>query len=130
MAQLEKLLYHVKLQTYERGKVIYKVGDRPDGVYLIQEGAFELSRPGMLKLQADKLVDSMKVDPMAKFQLRKQANVIKDSSRAVVKLAILGSGEVFGLEECSVRPSSQKVKNRGYTVTCTESGSKVIYISH
>ena len=72
----------------------------------------------------------MNVDPMAKFQLKKQAKVIKDSSRMIVKLAILGSGEVFGLEECSIRPTSTRVKNRGYTVTCTENGSKAIFINH
>lgn len=67
---------------------------------------------------------------MAKFQLRKQASVIKDSSRTNVKLAILGTGEVFGLEECSVRPTSMRLRNRGYTVTCAENGSKVVFISH
>ena len=72
----------------------------------------------------------MNVDPMAKFQLKKQAKVIKDSSRTTVKLAILGSGEIFGLEECSVKPNSGVVQNRGYSVTCTENKSKVIFISH
>lgn len=65
--QLEILLYHVKLIEFNRGKVIFKHGDKPDGVYLIQEGAFELTRPGQLQNQAEKLVDKMNVDPMAKF---------------------------------------------------------------
>lgn len=54
----------------------------------------------------------------------------KDNSRSTIKLAILGSGEIFGLEECSVKPSSMKVKNRSYTVTCCEHGSKAIFINH
>ena len=72
----------------------------------------------------------MNVDPMAKFHLRQQAKVLKDSSRAQIKLAILGTGEVFGLEECQVRPQSLRLKNRGYTVTCQENGSKAIFINH
>ena len=67
---------------------------------------------------------------LVQFQLRKQAGVIKDTSRATVKLAILGSGEIFGLEECSVKPTSTKVKNRSYSVVCQENGAKVIFISH
>ena len=67
---------------------------------------------------------------MAKFQLRKQAKVIKDSSRMTVKLAILGCGEIFGLEECSVKPNSSQLRNRSYTVTCVESRSKAIFINH
>ena len=55
-------------------------------------------------MHVEKLVEQMNVDPMAKFHLRKQAKVLKDSSRAQIKLAILGTGEVFGLEECQVRP--------------------------
>ena len=70
------------------------------------------------------------VDPMAKFQLRKQAKVIKDNSRVNVKLAILSNGESFGLEECTVKPTSSRLKNRGYGVTCCERGSKVIFINH
>jgi len=71
--QLENLLYQVKLINFERGKVVFKNGEKPDGVYLIQEGAFELTRPGELRSHAEKLVNSLNVDPMAKFQLRKQA---------------------------------------------------------
>lgn len=128
--QLESLLYHVKLINFERGRTVYKAGDKPDGVYLIQEGAFELTKPGQIHQKAEKIVEKMNVDPMAKFQLRKQAKVIKDGSRMTVKLAILGSGEMFGLEECSVKPTSYKIQDRQYSVTCQENGSKVIFISH
>ena len=56
--------------------------------------------------------------------------MIKDFSRAVIKLAILGTGEVFGLEECQMRPGSLRAKDRGYSVKCAESGAKAIFISH
>ena len=64
----------------------------------------------------------MKVDPMAKFQLRKQAKVIKDNSLQTVKLAILGTGELFGLEECQMKPSQSKPKARQ---SVSWSGSRV-----
>ena len=67
---------------------------------------------------------------MAKFQLRKQAKVIKDNSLRTVKLAILGTGELFGLEECQMKPNLGKPKPRGYTVKCLENKSKVIFLSH
>lgn len=35
VSQLEKMLFHVNMTTYDRGKVIYKVGDRPCGVYMV-----------------------------------------------------------------------------------------------
>lgn len=31
-----------------RGKVIYKVGDLPDGIFLVQSGAFEVTVPAGL----------------------------------------------------------------------------------
>ena len=65
--QLENLLYHVKLISFDRGNVVFKKGDKPEGVFLIQEGSFELSRPGKLQSHAEKMVDGMNVDPMAKF---------------------------------------------------------------
>lgn len=46
--QLENLLFHLKLVEYNRGQTIFSSGDKPDGVYLIQEGSFELSKPGNL----------------------------------------------------------------------------------
>lgn len=120
----------MKLVNFERGTRVYKHGEKPDGVYLIQEGSFELTRPGQISAEAEKAVEKMNVDPMAKFQLRKQTKVIKDTSRATVKLAILGNGEIFGLEECCVKPTSDKLRNRTYSVTCCENKSKAIFINH
>lgn len=49
----------------------------------------------------------------------------------MVKLAILGSGELFGLEECQNKPTHYtKPKPRTYTVKCIEANSKVIFMSH
>ncbi len=73
----------------------------------------------------------MKVDPLAKFQLKKQSKVQNDQSRNCVKLAILGVGEIFGLEECAVKPNNgASVRNRGYSVVCAANNSKAIFISH
>ena len=68
---LERLLLFMKLKVVQRGKVIYKVGQKPDGVYLIQDGAFELSAPAPLMQHADDNVNRYNIDPMAKFQLKK-----------------------------------------------------------
>ena len=130
--QLESLLYHLKLMHFNRGQTIFSIGDKPEGIYLIQEGSFELSKPGNMHDCHEKIVDAMKVDPMAKFQMRKHARVIKDNSRKTVKLAILGSGELFGLEECQTNPSKMwfKSKTRSYTVKCLENNSKIVFLSH
>ena len=45
ISALEKLLMFTKMIVVQRGKIFYRVGDRPDGVYLIKEGAFELTAP-------------------------------------------------------------------------------------
>ena len=127
--QLETLLYHLKLMHFNRGQKIFSTGDKPDGVYLIQEGTFELTKPGKIFESQEKIVNAMKVDPMAKFKLRKQTKVVKDRSRRTVRLAILGTGELFGLEECQTK-SSKTLRPRGYTVNCLENNSKVIFMSH
>ena len=127
---LERLLLFAKLMVVQRGKVMYKVGEKPDGVYLIQDGAFELSAPAPLTQHAEDNVNRYNIDPMAKFQLRKQAQVIKDKSLATIKYAILGKGEVFGLHECQHKPTSPKYTMRQQTVTCVENGSRVIFINH
>jgi len=129
--QLESLLQNVQMMTFNRGKTVFRAGDKADGVYLVQEGGFELNKPGHLRQHQDKIVDVLKVDPMAKFKLRKQAKVIQDSSRTQVRLAILGSGELFGLEECQVKANSLAMPlPRKYSVVCSENNSKVIFISH
>jgi len=47
--KLEELLEHTKMLTINRGTVMYKFGDKPDGVYLIREGWFEVTRPSRLQ---------------------------------------------------------------------------------
>ncbi len=46
--QLERLLYFFTPIECMRGKVIYKVGDQPDGIFLVQSGAFEVTMPAGL----------------------------------------------------------------------------------
>ena len=97
MTALERLLLYTKMMVVQRGKVFYRVGDKPDGVYLIKEGAFELSAPAPINQHEDSNVNRYNIDPMAKFQLKKQTKVIQDKSRATIKYAILGKGDLFGL---------------------------------
>ena len=57
MTALERLLLFTKMMVVQRGKVFYKVGDKPDGVYLIKEGAFELSAPAPITQHEDNNVN-------------------------------------------------------------------------
>lgn len=126
--QLEKLLSQVELRTVRRGKVMFKIGDKTDGVYLIQDGSFEVTKPKSIMNDVNSTAEKLRMDPMMRFKLRKNASVIRDKSLETVRIAILGMRESFGLEECPLR-TNQKPQNRSYTVTCVQNDSKVIFIS-
>ena len=49
---------------------------------------------------------------MAKFSLKKQTKIIQDKSRATIKYAILGKGDLFGLQECQYKTNNPKVPLR------------------
>lgn len=111
---------------------MYHVGDKPDGVYLIKEGAFEVTRPTNINQMNSERLAKMNIDPIAKIQLKKQCHVQADSSMKTIKVSILGKGQVFGIEECQVRCDIKTnfVPPRTQTVTCVEHHSKVVFISH
>ena len=71
---------------------MYKVGDKPDGIYLIKEGSFEVSKPSMMGKKTTDRLQAMNIDPIAKLQLKKQLQVQADSSMQNVKVSILGKG--------------------------------------
>ena len=50
---------------------MYKVGDKPDGIYLIKEGSFEVSKPSMMGKKTTDRLQAMNIDPIAKLQLKK-----------------------------------------------------------
>ncbi len=78
--------------SVNRGTVMYKVGDKPDGIYLIKEGSFEMSRPSLVAKQTTDRLQAMNIDPIAKLQLKRQLQVQADSSMQNVKVSILGKG--------------------------------------
>lgn len=78
--------------SVNRGSVMYKVGDKPDGIYLIKEGSFEMSRPSLVAKQTTDRLQAMNIDPIAKLQLKRQLQVQADSSMQNVKVSILGKG--------------------------------------
>lgn len=51
--------------------MIYKIGDKPDGIYLVQSGAFEVSMPAGLDRLAEKESRNFIMDAGAKFRLLK-----------------------------------------------------------
>ena len=65
--KLEQLLSHVKLITVSRGTVMYRVGDKPDGVYLIKEGSFEVTMPTNINSMNSERLEKMNIDPIAKI---------------------------------------------------------------
>lgn len=65
--KLEQLLAHAKLITVSRGSVMYRVGDKPDGVYLIKEGSFEVTKPTNINLLNSERLEKMNIDPIAKI---------------------------------------------------------------
>jgi hypothetical protein len=65
--KLEQLLAHAKLITVSRGHVMYRVGDKSDGVYLIKEGSFEVTRPTNINSMNTERLDKMNIDPIAKI---------------------------------------------------------------
>jgi CRP-like cAMP-binding protein len=122
-SNLEELLEHTKLLTLRRGTVLFKVGDIQDGVYLIKEGWFEVTKPA--KITSEDWLDQMNIDPIAKIQLKKKSHVQADSFMKTIKMSVLGKGQVFGIEEIR-----DKLQRRTTTVTCVENNSKVIFIPH
>lgn len=46
---------------------MYRVGDKPDGVYLIKEGAFEVTRPTNINQMNSERLAKMNIDPIAKI---------------------------------------------------------------
>lgn len=66
-SKLEQLLSHSKLMKVNRGMVMYKVGDKPDGVYLIKQGAFEVSHPTTVIQHSNEKLAVMNIDPIAKI---------------------------------------------------------------
>lgn len=46
---------------------MYRVGDKSDGVYLIKEGSFEVTRPTNINSMNTERLDKMNIDPIAKI---------------------------------------------------------------
>jgi hypothetical protein len=79
---------------------MYKMGQKPEGIYLIKEGAFEISKPANIGHLNKKNLQNANIDPIAKIQLKKQSQVLQDKAMNNIRVAILGNGECFGIEEC------------------------------
>ena len=73
--QIEKLLYFLEPIECSRGKIIFKVGDKPEGVYFIQDGSFEVSVPTNLHLKAENASDKFTLDAGSKFKLLKTSSI-------------------------------------------------------
>jgi len=49
MQTLQKLSYYMQEKSFVIGQIIYRQGDEADGVYLIEDGEFEVTKYNLLK---------------------------------------------------------------------------------
>lgn len=66
-SNLEYLMEHTRMLNVKRGTVMYKCGDALDGVYLIKDGWFEVTRPARLQGQEEHWLEQKNIDPIAKI---------------------------------------------------------------
>ena len=87
--QLERVIPRIEQKTINRGAVLYKEGDDADGVYFIANGSFEVShKQGHIK-KLEKESERMRMDPIARVQLKKKTAVQHDKALDSVRVAIL-----------------------------------------
>ena len=132
--QLERVIPRIEQKTINRGALMFKEGDDADGVYFIANGSFEVSHKQNHIKEMEKDIEDKRIDPIAKVQLKKKTLVQHDKKLDSVKVAILGSGECFGLEECQLRCNrlmpGEELTPRKTSVNCVEHNSKVLFISY
>ena len=87
-------------KTLNRGKVIFKEGDSADGVYLIVSGSFEISTKKNYTKSVEEEAEKLRIDPIASFKLKQQTHIQHDKGFNTMKIAVVGKGEIMGLEEC------------------------------
>jgi len=71
MGKLEQLLHHSELLNCNRGRIMYKMGQKAEGIYLIKEGSFEISKPANIGHLNKTNLQNANIDPIAKIQLKK-----------------------------------------------------------
>eukprot|EP00347_Sterkiella_histriomuscorum_P000677 403374923 len=122
--QLQRLTYYFQEQKCNRSQLIYKCGMKNDGVYFIKSGEFELIREINIEQQLETFIQKARQTDMTmgqRLQLKKQTKMKRDQSINKIRVAILGMGEVFGIEE------SQDEK-RMNTVICNQNDSVVYFM--
>lgn len=78
--QLERLLVFLRPIDCNRGKVLYKIGDKPKGIYLIQDGSFEVSVPANMVTIAESEAEGFSADAGTRYKLLKSVGQQQDRS--------------------------------------------------
>jgi hypothetical protein len=68
--QIERVIPKVVQKTINRGKVMFKEGDAPDGVYFIVNGSFEITSKKNFIKPVEEEAERLRIDPIASFKLK------------------------------------------------------------
>ncbi|CDW73238.1 cyclic nucleotide-binding domain containing protein [Stylonychia lemnae] len=126
--QVQRLTYYLKEVKFNRGHVVYKIGQKVDGIYFIKEGEFELIREINVHKQMESYIAKARQTDMTmgqKLVLKKQTKLKQDPSVNKIRVAILGKGEIFGIEETQVELGDARLN----TVICYKNDSLAYYMS-
>ena len=94
---------------------------------MVKSGEFELAREINVAQQMEKFIHAGRQTDMTMGQrlvLKKQSQLKADPSFTKIRVAMVGSGEVVGLDEC-LGGEPQRRRN---TVVCNQAGSEICFI--
>lgn len=97
-------------------------------MYFIKEGEFEVTKEINIKKHTEDFISSRRQTDLTMGQrliLVKKQQQKQDPTVNQIRLALLGTGECFGLEECN----SSAPMRRQTKVVCTKNGSVCYFIS-
>ena len=82
----------------------------------------------------EKEAEDHHIDPIARLKLNEQTKVTFDRSLQTMKVAVLGKGEIIGLEECQQRCNrlmpGEELIARQTSAKCVEHESQVLFLSY
>lgn len=118
MQGLKKVIYHFKLQEFNKNQVVYKQGEVPESVYIIKKGEFLITQN----------VRILKEKPQFKVQdsghILRLSNMRQKPCEKKLQIAIKGQNEILGLEEIL-----NNISLREFTCTCFTDSAQVLQIT-
>jgi CRP-like cAMP-binding protein len=97
-------------KNFNYNQAIYKQGEESNGVYLIKEGQFEVTKRNLLK-KNQTIKDKIQSKLMVYAADRNKDSINVDLNKLTqLRVAILGKNQIFGHEEC-IFESNEKSRN-------------------